>query len=242
MTDAARSWAEATDYLAEPMLGVRAWVSAYASGGPLRLSALITRRHWLPRQVNMAVCAASASHEPSPALDCSCGYYAVDPQRAVARFSRSVTSGFMTVSLVEPVGGHMSGTAVYLGPDDGVVLGLVWLWGRVICGTRGVWRGQYAYPAALVSLSDDVDTRLRSTLRLRPRPSRLLVPEIAVAALGREYGVPVCPLPVVSQATELRLSSTVLVIDGTQVATLTRVVRGLALARMSERLGIGGVA
>jgi len=66
------------------------------------------------------------------------------------------------------------------------VAGLVALWGRIVRGHKGVYRAQYAYPAAFWALPQDWITQLASV-----------------------YGVPILPVPdgreqLLAQAAEVR--------------------------------------
>ncbi|MDD7941214.1 hypothetical protein PHK61_22605 [Actinomycetospora lutea] len=127
---------------------------------------------WAPRTAMVAACPRGCARPPG--WDCGCGLYA---------------TSVLDRLLVPAVG-------------DGVLLGCVALWGRVVEADQG-WRAEYAYPLALlVPRRRPLDRALEQYLSpglARMRRARWLArggraeppDEGTLAALGERYGVPV---------------------------------------------------
>ncbi len=116
----ARAAELAAEFVAEPIIGWRAWRLDPREGGYLLRSLTQDGRPWPAREPLRAACLRGEAHGPAPALPCRCGIYAWrDPgSLEVGRWAR------------------------------GSVLGTVALWGRVVEHDRG-YRAELAYPQRL---------------------------------------------------------------------------------------------
>jgi hypothetical protein len=140
---------------ADPILGVRVW-----SVNDNRLKSTSVIQTWPPYEPLSAHCLSSCAMPPG--LSCTCGIYAIKPSRCI-RFAR-VYQDDVYIKVESPDGVYVS-----------CVGGFVAMWGRIVLGTTGVYRAQYAYPAALWSNSSN---------------SRMWLTQLA-----EQYGVPILPLP-----------------------------------------------
>src|SRR5580693_1870824 len=106
--------------LTSPVIGWRAW-NPYHAGATRLLHSISIRAVWLPGEVMAAGCAGGLCAQP-PALECACGVYAFrDSKLLVSALHQHDFGGLQ------------------------VVLGEVFLWGKVIEHEDG-YRAQFAYP------------------------------------------------------------------------------------------------
>jgi len=158
---------------AETVLGVRVW----GVNRQNHLESLFYSQLW-PSTPVTAYC-ASPHDETPPTRNCRCGIYAVSLD---AHFTISILCSLDTHTVY----------ALYLDmePFFGNAAGFVALWGKVVRGDTGVYRAQYAYPAALWTPSYE-QYRIRS--------------------VASQYGVPLLPIPLsqemlLAQAAQVRAS------------------------------------
>jgi len=131
----------APDYV-RPVLGWRVW-SVTQDAGRARLASHVSPSVWEPRAELVAECGAHRrdvlrpwrARRPvghaAPAERCTCGVHAMG------------RVGFLGTYLPQPNRPYS-----WMRPVGRQAIGLVWLWGVVIEGTRG-WRASHAYPAEL---------------------------------------------------------------------------------------------
>jgi hypothetical protein len=132
------------------ILGWRLWRVRYITDS-YRLLPLWSDEEWPPRQAMRAACRRGLAHPP-PDEGCSCGIYAIN-ERSKYRFRD---------------------LAFFRPKEELLVVGQVYLWGRVIEGTRGT-RAGIAYPHDLYVVS---------------RSGSEIDAAVAAWGLGKAYDVP----------------------------------------------------